>query len=108
MVFFIMNARIYRSNFQITPPMFWHTIIPALPVYFLSVACILNLNHWIAYYFKIGEIAIMVNPYLRDQIKMSTEKSIRCANNLFSLIGIAMVCTYITILSINSLLHDKK
>ena len=59
MVFFIMNARIYRSVFTITPPMFWHTIIPALPVYFLSVACILNLNHWIAYYFKIGEMALI-------------------------------------------------
>ena len=45
-----------------TPDPAWtYTVLAILPVTFFSLAIILNLNNWIFYYFKIGEMASLVD-----------------------------------------------
>lgn len=56
-----INAKIYGSDTRIVLPMAMYSIIPMLPVLFLTLAALLNLYNWAFYFFKIGQMASMVD-----------------------------------------------
>jgi hypothetical protein len=39
----------------------WYTILPELPVTFMLLVVIINLQNWSTYYFKIGDMAMTVD-----------------------------------------------
>ena len=58
----------YDNNFMDThqgiepdDPMWRYTVLNIAPLIFLTIGVILNLNNWIFYYFKIGEMASFVD-----------------------------------------------
>ena len=56
-VFYVIDSWLFGSEFKVKIDVIWFTILPMLPVAFLSIAAILNVNNWVRYFFKIGEMA---------------------------------------------------
>ena len=68
-VFYSLNAEVcgkycFDPDFEMSP--ITKTILPITPAVFLSIAGFLNLNNWIFYYFKIGEMASLVDSRAQD------------------------------------------
>jgi ABC-type uncharacterized transport system permease subunit len=57
------DNKVLEKNFQADPddPVFKYTVLDLVPVTFFLIGCMLNLNNWIFYYFKIGEMASFVD-----------------------------------------------
>lgn len=63
-VFYALNSEAYGKycfdpDFELSPIV--KTILPIIPAVFLSIAGFLNLNNWILYYIKIGQMASIVD-----------------------------------------------
>jgi hypothetical protein len=78
-----------------------YAVIPVAPVTLLSTAVVLNLNNWVFYYFKIGEMASHVDYKAIKLGDLSLLKKKRIILNgvtaaaiAFILATFAMVCTY--------------
>ena len=73
--FFSMNAKIYNNlPNEVEIPDFLFAMIPVAPVTLLSTAIVLNLNNWVFYYLKIGEMASHVD---YKAIKLGDVNSLR-------------------------------
>jgi hypothetical protein len=59
---FGVNAIIYHEGSAKDIPGVLFAVIPVAPVTLLSIAVLINLNNWIFYYIKIGEMASYVEP----------------------------------------------
>ena len=59
--FFCTNASFYKNAGYYSCSNLWLAVTPVLPVTLLSIAALLNLNNWVFYFIKIGEMASHVD-----------------------------------------------
>ena len=64
-----------------------------MPLTFFSIAVILNLNNWIFYYFKIGEMASHIDPSAADLGNLEQIK--RCSKILNFFTAFSVTCSFI-------------
>ena len=100
--FFSMNARIYNEFPEDAEiPDFLFAVIPVAPATLLSTAVVLNLNNWVFYYFKIGEMASHVDfkAIKLGDLNLLRKKrvilnGVTAAAVVFILATFGVVCTY--------------
>lgn len=79
----------------------WFTILPVMPVTFFQMVIIINLNSWINYYFKVGEMASLANyNFVYDEKKVKIYKRILNAFSVLSFVWIVYFSIYISVESI--------
>jgi hypothetical protein len=87
--FFSMNARIYHElPAEAQTPDFLYAAVPVLPVTLLSTAVVLNLNNWVFYYIKIGEMASHVD---HKAIKLGELKALNRKRMILNGVTIAAI-----------------
>jgi hypothetical protein len=94
-VFFSVNAYIYKNNSLKGISNFVFAILPVAPVTLLSVAAILNLNNWMFYYVKIGEMASHVDPKAMKLGEQKTLTFYRRMLNGVTIIAISLIFSYL-------------
>jgi hypothetical protein len=57
------DNKVYAVDFNADPadPVWVITVLAIAPATFFLIGCMLNLNNWVFYYFKIGEMASFVD-----------------------------------------------
>ena len=75
-----------------------------MPVSFFTIAVILNLNNWIFYYFKIGEMASHIDERAKKHANLSDLKRYSKILNritIFCILAVSTFLTYVTVKSIS-------
>lgn len=66
MTLYSVNGRIYHSHLKYKIELMWYTLLPELPVTFMMLVVVINLQNWSTYYFKIGEMAMQVDSFRKE------------------------------------------
>ena len=80
-------------------------MLSTMPVTFFTIAVILNLNNWIFYYFKIGEMASHIDDRAKIHANLADLKRNSKILNLItalSIIVVSVFLTYVTVLSLKN------
>jgi hypothetical protein len=76
-------------------PAWTYTVLAVLPVTFFSIAIILNLNNWIFYYFKIGEMASLIDQQASQLGDVHQIKKYRVFLNFMTGLLILILCLFV-------------
>ena len=102
-MYFTYNAHDYKlalKGIQPHDPCWTGPVLSTMPVTFFSIAVTLNLNNWMFYYFKIGEMASHIDERAKDHANLSNLKQYSKILNWITGITIVMVSVPLTVIII--------
>jgi hypothetical protein len=100
-MFFSYNVhdyKLWKESIEPDDPCWTGPVLSTMPVTFFSIAITLNLNNWMFYYFKIGEMASHIDQRAKDHANQESLKRYSKILNCITGFTIVMVSVPLTII----------
>ena len=93
-MFWSVDSELYRTRLELDISHALLLVIPTMPVCFILLVAIMNLNNWVFYYFKIGDLASKLRG---ERNNSQTKEKVVNAVTAIAALQVVGICSFLIV-----------